>query len=708
MNQEFLLDNQGSKQGIYLSQQQIDLLFIVSCESKAQFESYFYKMCGQFPNQKLEDVIPNYESMSLEEAKRALFKKYQDSLTDFKTNHRLTLQEQALDKISKMRLSNGSPMPQEILSQVNVIFGSVKNNMKNMVYQSKLPSEFVSKYNEILNTLPSNCSPKDYIKALKKASTDLKIDEADKKIIDELIDDLVIKMTEMIQKCIESLLVMISEYDKKMRPLDGEKTEIDVFIQKFNRIMKDDFENIKSVSYEDMVALHREIMTNDRIDTIIIATGKYDNSIYSTGKTSYFDAYLTAKALQYCKMTGKHMRYHALFDYAHLTKLREAGKGPDDKDEILAEMKEFIIASFQFIEKYNASVRGTNKQTINVIEIFNELVEYNKEGEGPYEMAWEKYFGITIDDILECFKDIKKPEGVEFMYNETQLEESPERVAKVEEVFNEIMRKRPDLIDVFGNQMHIQHTHADPNEPDPKISPAAVEHGLDLMRRIQDGSYPIPGQEPKKVRIEITEFDLHICKETYLDRVVPMLKDGSYTPEKIVEQKKEWIKFISELIKSKGLDLDRITYWSLLDTVDHNLVRAWKEILDANPDMSIEELESSGMIPDSLYAGAFGTGASPLPQYAVEYSGLTSAEQIFAVEANSTSIPPELEELQPDQEPIQEQNQEPELTQENVRKLTYKYPGEIPNSGYISEYIILTVIIVILLSLVMLTIFAIA
>ena len=49
-------------------------------------QSYFYKICGQFPNQKLEDVIPNYESMSLEEAKRALFKKYQDSLTDYKTN----------------------------------------------------------------------------------------------------------------------------------------------------------------------------------------------------------------------------------------------------------------------------------------------------------------------------------------------------------------------------------------------------------------------------------------------------------------------------------------------------------------------------------------------------------------------------------------------------------------------------------------------
>lgn len=697
MNQEFLLDNQGSKQGIYLNQQQIDLLFIVSCESKSQLESYFYKICGQFPNQKLEDVIPNYESMSLEEAKRALFKKYQDSLTDYKTNHRMTLQEQALSKLTKMHLSNGSPIPQEVLGQVDVIFNSAKNNMKNMVHESQLPNKFISRYDEILNNLPSNCSPTYYIKALKKVSNDLEIQESDKKIIDALV----IQMTEMIQKCIDSLLIMISEYDKKMRPLDDGEPEIDDFIQKFNRLMKDDFENIKSVSYEDMVALHREIMTNDRIDTIIIATGKYDNSIYSTGKSYYFDAYLTAKGLQYCKMTGKHMRYHALFDYAHLTKLIELGKGPNDRNEILAEMKEFIKATFEFIEKYNASVRGTNEPTINVVEVFNELVEYNKDS-GPYEMAWEKYFGITIDDILGCFEGIKKPDGVEFMYNETRLEERPERVEKVEEVFNEIMKKRPDLIDVFGSQMHLQYTHADPNTTDKKNNPAAVECGLDLMRRIQDSSYPVPGQESKKVRTEITEFDIHICKEFYLDMVVPALKNGSFTPEQIVEQKKEWIRFISDLVKSKGLNLDRITYWSLLDTVDHNLVRAWKEILDKNPGMSIKELEDAGMLPDSLYAGAFGTGASPLPQYAIEQSGLTAAEQLLAEAATPIQVASEFDEQQP------EQNQTQEITKEDVKKLTKNPTWKISDSGYISEYIILTIIIAILLSLVMLTIFAIA
>lgn len=36
MEQEFLLDTNATKQGIYLNQQQIDLLFFVSCNSKEQ------------------------------------------------------------------------------------------------------------------------------------------------------------------------------------------------------------------------------------------------------------------------------------------------------------------------------------------------------------------------------------------------------------------------------------------------------------------------------------------------------------------------------------------------------------------------------------------------------------------------------------------------------------------------------------------------
>ena len=80
MEQEFFLDTKSTKQGLYLSQQQIDLLFIISCESKEQLEEYFYRLCGQFPYQNINEVIPNYKDLDLEQSKRALFQKYKDVL----------------------------------------------------------------------------------------------------------------------------------------------------------------------------------------------------------------------------------------------------------------------------------------------------------------------------------------------------------------------------------------------------------------------------------------------------------------------------------------------------------------------------------------------------------------------------------------------------------------------------------------------------
>ena len=694
MNQEFFLNAPNSKKGIYLSQQQIDLLLIVSCESKQQLEGYFSKLCGQFPNQKIGDVIPGFESLELEEAKRILFNKYQESLTDYQADHRMTLQEQAFDKLSKMHLSDGSLIPPEIMQETIVKLENVKPELISILQQSSLPPVFISTCINEINKLPKDYSPTDIIKIINKTATE--IDMPKHEI--EKIRPTIKTMMKKIQGCIDSVLVSISEYDKKIAQLNN-AGQIDNFVQKFNRLMRDDFENVKSISYDDIVTLHKTLLSNSQFDTIIIATGKYDNSIYSSGKSTYFDAFLTAKGLQYCKMTGKHMRYHALFDYAHLQKLVREGKGPEDKDQILAEMREYIKATFEFINSYNSSVKGTNESTINVIEIFNELVEYNKNGKGPYEMAWEKHFGITISDIVSCFEGIKKPEGVQFMYNETQLEESPERVAKVEEVFNEIMALRPDLIDVFGNQMHLQHTHVDPKTTDQSIGPTAVEYGLDLMSRIQDRTYTTPGQTPKKVRTEITELDIHITKEFYIKTVLPLLQDGSFTPEEIVEQKKEWFKYLSSLVKSKGLDIERITYWSLFDTVDHNLVRATKAIMDANPNKTIEELREEGKLPDSLYAGAFGTGTKPLPTYEKK----ESKEEISTVEA---PVKPEITEDEYVEKVIAEEEKKQVLTPSEVKKLIYKPNNN--NGGYIGEYIILLIIISILLSLVMITIFSIA
>lgn len=604
MEQEFFLDTQATKQGLYLSQQQIDLLFIISCESKEQLEEYFYRLCGQFPYQNINEVIPNYEDLDLEQSKRALFQKYKDVLIGYKENHRMSPQEQAEHKLSMMRTPEGTPIPEEV--------------------------------------------KQDVLSIIAKGGVDAGL--------------------------------------KHLTNLYGKE-----FIQKFNRLMKDDFENIKSISYEDMQALHERIKSDGKIDTIIIATSKYDNAVFSDGETSYYDPYLTAKGLTYCKMTGKHMRFHALFDYAHLMKLVNEGKGPEDKEEILRDMKNYVKASLAYIEKYNESVKGTDKPTINVVEIFNELVEYNKTDGLPYEMAWEKYFGITIDDILGCFEGIKKPEGVEFMYNETLLEEHPDRRRKVSEVFAEIMKKRPDLIDVFGNQMHLQHTHAEEVSHDPNDSIESVKSSLSLMKAIEDATFPLPDGTSKKVRTEITEFDIHIAKDTYLSKVIPMLESKELTLDDIILLKRNWMLKLSEAIQESGINVDRITYWSIHDTVDHNLVRTNKSILDEHPDKSITELEEEGLLVDTLYAGALGTGVD-------EPKVLTTIEPAQEEPTKPSEEPPVPEEETPAAE-LQEQKDKP-------KTLSLK-PPKIPNSGFVAEYIILGIILTILLTLVVLTIISI-
>ena len=111
--------------------------------------------------------------------------------------------------------------------------------------------------------------------------------------------------------------------------------------------------------------------------------------------------------------------------------------------------------SIDFIEENNKQLADGSK-VINTVEIFNELVEKNKSNkDSSYDMVWEKNFGITIDEIISCFDDIKKPVGVEFMYNETTLTESQRKRDKVEEVLFEIDKLSPNLIDSFGDQMHL-------------------------------------------------------------------------------------------------------------------------------------------------------------------------------------------------------------------------------------------------------------
>lgn len=503
-----ILDLNTDKNGVFLSQQQIDLLMITELQSKEQIKEYIETMCGQFPYKNVEDIIENYESIitpeQLEQAKRTLFEKYQASIIDYISNSQMSDAEKARIKLERLGI-NGQEL-EMCLEQVS---------------QGKINETFI------------------YL---------------------------------------------------------GQKYGND-FITKLNRTMNDDFDNVKSVSYEEMKSLSDLISRDKSIDTIIMATGTFNNSVYPSLNGNVFDPFLTKKALQYCANHDIHMRYHTLFDQSRVEQLLNQGKGLKDHNQILAEMKSFVQVSMQYIEKYNRQL-SDGSMLISEVEIFNELVERNKDNKNaPYEMIWEKYFGITSEELASCFDGLKKPNGVEYMYNETTLTESLFKRQKVEETLNKIINANPNLIDRFGDQMHLSDEDIITEQGRDNLQETAQ-----MIKRIQDKKIYVGGRE-KYIKIECTEHDFHFTK-AFLKNVNTMQQNGQKID--LWQVKRKMQDYISKTYTSSGVNFERSTYWSLFGKNDHNLVRANKSIVKENKKRKEEGKKekplintmSAGLIPD--------------------------------------------------------------------------------------------------------------
>ena len=504
------LDLNTDKNGIFLSQQQIDLLMITELKTKEEMKDYFENICGQFPYKNIKDIIDNFDLLSndnleqLEQAKKDLYKAYQSSLIDYLENYQMTDREKAKIKLERLGI-NGQEL-EKCLEQVS---------------QGRIEETFA------------------YL---------------------------------------------------------GQKYGDD-FITRFNQSMNDDFDNVKSVSYEEMKSLSDLIARDKSIDTIIMATGTFDNSIYSSLNGNVFDPFLTKKALLYCANHDIHMRYHTLFDQSRVEQLLKQGKGLKDHDQILAEMKSFVQISMQYIEKYNKQL-SDGSMLINEVEIFNELVERNKDDKNsPYEMIWEKHFGITSEELASCFDGIKKPNGVEYMYNETTLTESPFKRQKVEETLDRIVKANPDLIDSFGDQMHLSD-----EDIMAKKGRDNLQETAQMIKRIQDKKIYVDGNE-KHIKTECTEHDFHFSKP-FLEKVSKIKQGGKKID--LWQTKRIMQDYIGKTYTSNGVNFERSTYWSIFGKNDHNLVRANKSIIKENKKRETEGKKekplintmSAGLVPD--------------------------------------------------------------------------------------------------------------
>lgn len=525
------LDLNTDKNGIYLSQQQVDLLMIVNINSLQELKNYVENLCGQFPHMKVEDIIPNFDMIfsqdQLEEAKRTLYQRYQDGLISYLDNALMKDTDKARVKLQRFGI-NGQEL-EMCLSQISQ-----------------------GRKNEIFGYL-------------------------------------------------------------------GQKYG-DNFIKSFNRVMNDDFENIKGISYDEMKSLSELIKRDQTIDTIIIATGKFNNTIYPTISGRTFDPYLINKSAEYCSMNGKHMRYHALFDHSHVDALinkyiKLNGRTIDQlsveeiallhshKEEILTELNSFVKLSMDNINALNFMHPGL----IREVEVFNELVEKNKKDKiSPYAMVWEKYFGISINDIMNCFpknKDGKfiKPDGVEFMYNETTLTESTQKRAVVERVLYQIEQIQPGFIDLFGDQMHLSDEDIMTNNGLRNLTETAQ-----LLKRIQDGRLVIDGHEQaiRSKRTECTEHDFHFTIP-FLEMADKVKQSGQKIDLWSIKRGMQSV--ISSTYRENGVNFERSTYWSLMGKNDHNIVRNNISIQRENKQRRKNGLEEKPLL-ETMFAGLIPEG----------------------------------------------------------------------------------------------------
>ncbi len=334
--------------------------------------------------------------------------------------------------------------------------------------------------------------------------------------------------------------------------------------------------------YKDFVLLN-ELLSS--FDTLLVGSVKPEiviNNNLGEEESEHFDFYFAERDLDFALRNNKHVRLHSLFTKA----ATDLFKGKS-KEEIIRILKVYVKTTIDFINEYNSKHKlADGSPVITAIDLFNEIVSFDKNSAGVYENIWESQYGITIEDICEIFSYAKehKPPGVSYLYNEPFLE-NKERRDKVFEVLKEINNKsRSDksggLIDTLGSQMHITFG----------TSIKEIEECFEDFKYLQ-------GEQG--IHIQITEFDLSLGSKD-IDRVIGDKADLSY--DDVYDAKRRKIsEDISPIIRKSGVRLSGVSYWSLTDNVDCNLERVRTNLLGSGRIHDASEVPTvcGGLMPTS-------------------------------------------------------------------------------------------------------------
>ena len=376
-------------------------------------------------------------------------------------------------------------------------------------------------------------------------------------------------------------------YEGIKKKLKAEHPEsYDVFTEKAHRFIGTERDQMTSITYEELSGLN-DILSNH--NTLLIGAGRY----YDVTKKMYdehipnmekYDFYYAQRGLDFCYKNGMYARYHTLLDKQTMEE-HLIGK---QKEYVLGELQKYVKKSIDFISKYNEEHKINGKGVICSVDLLNEIISFDE----PYRNMWQELYGISNEELVSIFQYAleNKPDGVTYVYNEPFLE-NPERRQVVIEQLSRINELAPGLIDTIGTQMHIEMTQ-----------------NIDDIRQCFEDFKRL---EQLGIGTQITEFDMCLPERFMFDEngkirseqdlvelINSKISKSGITIGSITEFKAMRMDEISKAIEETGVQLDGITYWSISDTLDHNLERTNRKTYEQCLQREIAQTRYAG-----LYSG---------------------------------------------------------------------------------------------------------
>ena len=365
----------------------------------------------------------------------------------------------------------------------------------------------------------------------------------------------------------------ITSEEELMSVIDKSHPRSQEILSLNHHFISEEWDQTKSISYEEMETLNSQLPL---FNSMLIGSGKIYKVInkYDTNKDTKYDFYFAKRDLDFAYKNAKQVRFHSLL-------VKDDGKifNEKSKEEIIDIIKEYVKQSIDFINDYNSShkinINGKEEPVINAVDLFNEIVSFDKNEQGEYYNIWEQKYGISMPELMSCFEYalVNKPEGVNYLYNEPFLEDDQRR----QKVFETLAQTIPGLIDTLGSQMHI-----------------TITQDIDSIRRCFADFKKL--QESTGKNIQITEFDMCLGRND-VPRVFGPNADISL--ERVYQQKEKNISEISSAINESGVKLSGVSYWSLTDGIDCNLERIRSNALSNHQISNVNEIPTvcGGLIP---------------------------------------------------------------------------------------------------------------